>query len=557
MMTRRLALLSLAALLLLALPGSALAQTYSFSLDREVVNVFWNADGTQSIDYLFTFTNDTGVSPIDYVDVGVPNANYDLGSVTADVDGQALSDISASQYVSPGVAVGLGRLAIAPGRSGNVHVVIGRVEQVIYPDSGDQNYASAVFAPTFFDSQFVHGNTSLTVTFHLPPGIQATEPRYHQPQNWPGPSEPQTGFDTEGRVTYTWSSLQANGSSQYTFGASFPAQYVPQGSVVRPSLIGTIGALFAALAPFAACGGFVVFFVLVAALGAWGNSRRRLQYLPPKISIEGHGIKRGLTAVEAAVVMQKPVDQILTMIMFAVIKKEAAKVVTRQPLALEVAQPIPEGLQPYETDFLKAFQIANEREKQRALADLMVQLIKSVSEKMKGFSRSETLAYYEDIIKRAWAQVQTAETPEVKSQKFDEVMDWTMLDRDFNRRTQDVFGGGPVFVPMWWGRYDPGFGRTAAAPSTAAPASFGGGGKVSMPHLPGSDFAASIANSTQSFAAGILGNVTSFTSRITDKTNPVPPPSRSTGGGGFRGGGGCACACACAGCACACAGGGR
>ena len=99
MNTKRLALLSLVALLLLALPGSALAQTYSFSLDREVVNVFWNADGTQSIDYLFTFTNDTGVSPIDYVDVGVPNANYDLGSVTADVDGRVLTDALIPQYV--------------------------------------------------------------------------------------------------------------------------------------------------------------------------------------------------------------------------------------------------------------------------------------------------------------------------------------------------------------------------------------------------------------------------------------------------------------------------
>ncbi len=444
MKTKRLTLFGLVALLLLALPGSALAQTYSFSLDREVVNVYWNADGTQSIDYLFTFSNDVGVSPIDFVDVGVPNSNYDLSSVTADVDGRALGDISPSQYVSPGVAVGLGSLAIPPGSAGNVHVVIGRVERVVYPDTDDQNYASAVFAPTFFDSQFVHGSTSLTVTFHLPPGVQPEEPRYHIPENWPGSQEPQTGFDDQGRITYTWSSLQADGSSQYTFGASFPAQYIPAGSIVRTSLLAALGTLLAALAPFAVCGGFILFFVLIVALSAWSNSRRRLQYLPPKISIEGHGIKRGLTAVEAAVVMQKPLDQVLTMIMFAVIKKEAASVVTRQPLKLDVIQPVPEGLEPYERDFLQAFLLPSEREKQRALQELMVQLIKTVAEKMKGFSRTETVAYYEDIIKRAWAQVQTAETPEVKSQKFDEVMDWTMLDRDFGQRSQDVFRGGPV-----------------------------------------------------------------------------------------------------------------
>jgi hypothetical protein len=455
------------------------------------------------------------------------------------------------------VAVGLGGSAIPAGSSGNVHLVIGRVQRVLYPDTNDQNYASAVFAPTFFDTQFVHGGTSLSVTFHLPPGVKPEEPRYHVPENWPGGQEPQTGFDDQGRITYTWSSLQANGSTQYTFGASFPAQYIPADSIVHTSLLETLGVFLAALAPFAACGGFVLFFVLIVALSAVSNSRRRLQYLPPKISIEGHGIKRGLTAIEAAVVMQKPLDQVLTMIMFAVLKKEAASVVTRQPLKLEVVQPIPDGLEPYEHAFLQAFQLPSEREKQAALQELMVQLIKGVSEKMKGFSRNETVAYYEDIIKRAWTQVQTAETPEVKSQKFDEVMDWTMLDRDFGGRSQEVFRGGPVFVPMWWGRYDPGFGRGAAAPSSAAPASFGGGGKISMPHLPGADFAASIANSTQAFSAGILGNVSAFTSKITDKTNPVPPPSRSSGGGFRGGGGGCACACACAGCACACAGGGR
>ena len=55
----------------------------------------------------------------------------------------------------------------------------------------------------------------------------------------------------------------------------------------------------------------------------------------------------------------------------------------------------------------------------------------------------------------------------------------------------------------------------------------------------------------------VLGDLNTFTSRVTNVTNPPPPPSttsyRSGGGGGHS----CACACACAGCACACAGGGR
>jgi hypothetical protein len=186
-------------------------------------------------------------------------------------------------------------------------------------------------------------------------------------------------------------------------------------------------------------------------------------------------------------------------------------------------------------------------------------LVKSVGKKMKVFSRKETVAYYRDITERAWKQVEAADTPEVKSQKYDEHMEWTMLDKDYDDRTRDVFRTGPVFIPIWWPRYDPGFGRTTSSPTRAPSSPSTGRGTPSMPTLPGSAFAGSVVTGVQSFSSRVVGNITDFTSSITSITNPPPKPpassySRSSGGGG---GGGCACACACAGCACACAGGGR
>ena len=76
---------------------------------------------------------------------------------------------------------------------------------------------------------------------------------------------------------------------------------------------------------------------------------------------------------------------------------------------------------------------------------------------MKGFNHQETIAYYEDIMKRAWAQVEAAETPEIKMEKFSENIEWTMLDRNYDDRTREVFQPGPVFIPTWWHRYDPTF----------------------------------------------------------------------------------------------------
>ena len=162
-------------------------------------------------------------------------------------------------------------------------------------------------------------------------------------------------------------------------------------------------------------------------------------------------------------------------------------------------------------------------------------------------------------MKKAWEQVEGAQTPAMKMQRFDEGMDWTMLDRDFDNRTRRVFTG-PVVVPMWWGGFDPAY----HTPSTVArPGLPSQPITVNLPQLPGSDFAASIVNGITGFSAKAVGDVTGFTSNITKVTNPIPVSSYRSSSGSTRssGGGGrscaCACACACAGCACACAGGGR
>jgi hypothetical protein len=542
--------------------GSALAQDYLFSLPTYIINVYWNEDGTMAIDYLFDFANSPRGAAIEFVDVGIPNGNFRDGDIFADVNGMPAAYVSRSEYEGDGtgVAVALGRNAIPPGGRGQVHVFISRVSGVLHQDTEGDEYVSAVFDTTYFGSRFVEGNSDLTVTFHLPPGVQPEEPRWHSaPQGFP--AEPQTGFDEDGRIIYTWHSQQARPDRQYKFGASFPARYVPEQAIARPSPFAFLGAIdFSCLIPFFCLG----FFGLIIFIGVFSERRRKLQYLPPKLAIEGHGIKRGLTAVEAAILMEQPVDKVLTMILFGVIKKGAAQVTSRDPLRLDVIEPLTEDLRPYEEEFLSAFLTSNERERQRELQDMMVSLVKSVSQKMKGFSQRETLAYYQDIMKRAWTQVESAETPEVKSQKFDENMEWTMLDREFPDRTRDVFRHGPVFIPTWWGRYDPTFGRSTPS-TTTTPTSLPGtpgtgksGGGFSLPNLPGSEFAASMVGGMQTFSSKVVGNLSDFTGKITNQTNPPPPPPKSSGsfrGGG--GGGGCACACACAGCACACAGGGR
>jgi hypothetical protein len=556
-------ILVITALLLILVPGSASAQNYSFSLDREIVDVYWESDGTARIDYQMTFTNDPSAHALDYIDIGMPmDSSYSLSNVTASVNGAPITDIEDSPVVSPGIALGLGADAIAPGGTGTVRMAITGVGNVLF-QSDVSGYASVGFAPSWFDKQYVHGTTDMTVNFHLPPGVKPDEPRWHaSPSGWP--ASPDTSLDSQGRVLYSWNDPSANGYTAYVFGASFPLEYVPASAVQKPSLWQRLGISQGTLTTICCVGGILVLIGVIIAAATYASRRRKLDYLPPKISIEGHGIKRGLTAVEAAILLERPLDRILTMILFGVVKKGAARVTAEDPLQVEAISPEPEDLNPYEKEFLAAVTTKEKRERERALQKVSVNLVKAVQKKMKGFSLSDTQKYYRSIVDKAWNQVEAAETPEVRSERYMDDLEWTMLDRDFDDRTRRVFRTGPVFIPVWWGAYRPSY-SPSAAPSTGRPVSTtattgaGPAGRVSLPSLPGGQFAASVVTSVQNTAGNLVSSLASFTGGVTKTTNPPPPPS--TTGTSFRGssGGGCACACACAcaGCACACAGGGR
>ena len=108
-MARRIFIFVFLVVLPLLNPVSALAQDYYFRVDQQVVHVLWNEDGTLSLDYTLRFYNDTSGHAIEYVDLGLPSYNFDTGSIQAEIDGQPVDYISASEYegIGSGVAVAL------------------------------------------------------------------------------------------------------------------------------------------------------------------------------------------------------------------------------------------------------------------------------------------------------------------------------------------------------------------------------------------------------------------------------------------------------------------
>ena len=234
-MKRSLFALSIIFIFVFSLTTSVFAQSYSLELTEEIVHVYWHDDGTMSLDYILSFENNPDAHAIEFVDLVLPDKNYVISEVSAEKDGQALSVEESYAGKGPGVAVDLGKYAIPAGESGSVHIIIGYIENVLNPDT-DESYASAIFGTTWYGSEYMTGNTNMTVVFHFPAGIQEEEIRAHLPgDNWDGNSEAEKSVDEMGRVTYTWHDEKANGYTQYIFGASFPNKYIPKSAIVEPA----------------------------------------------------------------------------------------------------------------------------------------------------------------------------------------------------------------------------------------------------------------------------------------------------------------------------------
>lgn len=559
------------------------AQTYRFSLPTYEVEAYIEADGSLTLRYYMVFQNDPSASPIDFVDLGLPYANYNLGAIEATIDGQPMPEINDSAYVH-GAELALKNLAIQPGAQGTVIATVPGITDILFPyDQADrENYINFQFTPNFFDSSNDRSqNTEYRMTIVLPPAVGADQGVYYNPRNWPGEDISESALTQDNRVYYSWFTNNANVHTEYEFGAAFPASAIPAGVIADPEDyeeytptgdVSGFGGFFVNLLRSLPCIIGVLFFLGVGIfsrkVSQKQTSARKLQYFPPKLTVDGKGIRRGLTAVEAGILLEEPLDKILTMVLFGLLKKEAITVLEKEPLSIKANEPLPEGLYEYETNFIKAFSETGKDKQRRSLQAMLIQLVDVVQDKMKGFSPTETKDYYTDITRRAWLAVEGAQTPEIKSAQFDHTLEWTMLDDQFNNRTQQTFVNTPVFIPRWWHLYNPGFsaspavGGSSGLASPVASVSGGSGSKpsISMPNIPGSDFAASIINGATAVSAGVVGDLTGFTGAVTNRTNPIPVSRPSSGSSGFRGGGGghsCACACACAGCACACAGGGR
>jgi len=544
-----------------ALIASPVGADYYFTVPEEIVEVTINADSSLGIEYWTTFANTGEGDPIEVIDVGFNSGDFDPDEMAADMDGNPVESIATSTYIRNGVEI-YPEYPIFSNETETLHLK-GRNYRRVFEDDEDEEYASVVFGTNYFGEKFCYGTKHLTVRMIFPPGASPDDIKYHSNNG----GAPTNAFVREdGRVVYEYIVPDALPYEMYRFGVSFPRYLVTE---VRkpPSAFGQlIKDIFGSIWMFVVRNYQSFFYYVLVFSGLWipllvfgiiflgmfiGSRKRKMQYLPPLAKMEGTGIKRGLTAPEVALLMEKPLNAALTLILFGLIKKKSVRIIKEKPLKLEkIHSEETGGLKKYEGETRKAIKKNGELDEQ-ALVKMFDDLIDNLEDKMGGFSYKETVEHYRSILTTAFKMVEEAKTPELAMKEFTNSMQWMMLDDDFEKRSSQVFSRNTYYpMPYWWQSMYPRY--YEQEPNIA------GGG----PGLSGKEIARDFVSTFGDVAKGVVSKVEKFTGKVTSVTNPAPVArsggsSSGSSGGSSGGGSSCACACACAGCACACAGGGR
>jgi len=524
-------------LLWMRVPPAAAQVTVTYSVSQEWVKIWINRDGSIDILYNITLTYLSG-SPEGIVTVGMPKGGFRIQSVK-DLSGTNLSysDVSRIKDNYYGIEVFLKRPVIL-GRP-NTFTVYAVVPGMVYNDNTNPGNVGMLFYPTTFSNtstSIVSGSiASLRVAIALPQGVTSDEAKYLR----------DTPFDNvfvEGNnlVVY-WERGGWSPASAFTVGVSFPENYVSL-APAGPNI-----GLYAGIGAVAAC---------LTVAGVVTVMYRKGVYERPRIAVEALGARRDLTAVEAGVVLDLKPVRVLTMILFGLLLKRMVIVTATDPLIKlqRLERPASEPSPPsryYEIDYLKAVESDGGLD-EMVLARTYLGLRDTVDQKLRGYSRGDTVNYYRSIVNNAWTQVTQAETPELKGDAVDQNIEWLLADDKFDERFRTTFPPEVIILPRpgwWWYWGGPHFppGQARVPPTTPTEAR----------PIPGQDFANNVVRGLEKASNNMVKNVQDFANRLiparaaAETERPVRSQSSCVCACAH-----CACACACVGCACACAGGG-
>lgn len=524
----------------MAVMTTVYAQDRVYHVDHEWVKIWINPDGTIDLFYDMSLTLDSG-SNINYIFIGQPQSDFTIGEAI-DQYGHLLIASDASSGSDYKVQVNLYQPLIA-GQTARFNLTT-NVARMIWEDTDNEGNVGMQFTPTWWEHASVHDLRILVV---FPAGVDSNMVKTTE-VFW------DNALAEDGRLGLYWETQNLSLDERYPIGVSFPAEYV-ENYETQPTGIAAFFQVYGLILVASVFGIIVIVAIIYAA--------RKKSYLSPQVSMETLGIRRGLTAVEASYLLDMKPTQIVTEILYSLLQKRAVWVESTNPSLKLRIMPLFKNkkgtsenpLRYYEIDFLQSLK-QNGTLDEGKLAHTVIFLRDTVEQKLRGYSRRDTIDYYRKIVAKGWSQVEQAGTVDLASKAYDEHLLWLMLDPNYRSRTETTFRNrtfnpSPLWFWYWYGyrHYNP---RPTYKPRVDAPTE-----SPPTPKIPGAEFANNIATAVEKTASNIVTDIEKFANAII----PIQPQKASHAPARQESGcvcacAACACACACVSCACACAGGG-
>lgn len=508
-----------------------------YHLNYEHVKLWVNQDGTVDLMYMISITCTKG--EITYVNIGQPTRDFTIGEA---VDGEGrnlqITDVSEGEYY--GVRVYL-HTPIEAGETA-VFTLTTNVGGMVWEDEENPGNVGVLFIPCWWSATV----EELKVAIVLPKGV--TKEDVKCTPDW---DNAYRDPEEDDRLVVYWERVSLKPNEKVSFGVSFPKEYVSRYEVRSGGIDWwTVGVtVFGGL-------------IFLVGVGSVLYTFRKRRYVKPAMVMETLGVRRGLTAVEASYLLGLPPNRIVTEILYNLLKKRAVWVTATKPtLKLSIMKEFRDKrgthrtpLRYYEKRFLRAVKRDGTLDESK-LAETINLIQDTVEDKLRGYCRKDTVAYYRKIVAEAWKQVEQAGTPELASKAYDENLLWILLDEDLDSKTRETLRDRTFHpeVDWWWywyiyTHYHPYPEYKPEAPTMKTP----------PPSIPGLDFANTIATAIENTANNIVSDMEKFANSLlpppkTEKTSRKPAQHKASCVCACAA---CACVCACVSCACACASGG-
>ena len=272
------------------------AQSLSkFSIEKQWVKIWINKeDGT--IDILYNLTLVCNFDRISWITIGQPNEHF---SVTSCEDLQNHT-LGYSEIRDSWTGVNLTLHEPIYGGESVTVILRTRVDRMIWEDKMNPGNVGLVFIPCWWNVIV----EDLRVALVLPENVKQIEIRC-QP-NYTN-CEPDSQYPSRLQVYWNQTNLPPN--QQFQIGVSFPQEYVDWWYSENPwDWVG--GVLASLVLPIVALS-----IIGVAAVIVFKNLKR-FPYSSPSFAMEALGVRKGLTAVEAATLLDVEPRRILTCLLY-------------------------------------------------------------------------------------------------------------------------------------------------------------------------------------------------------------------------------------------------